>query len=90
MPGLPLAGPDNVIGVNQVCAWQTGGPLRTSFASGGPDHDPVRWNTEALLDGGGVDCLLWLGSLHERPCRRRRPDDRTARRRACRRRGRSR
>ena len=38
--GLPLAGPDNVIGVNQVCAWQTGGPLRTSFASGGPGPRP--------------------------------------------------
>jgi formylmethanofuran dehydrogenase subunit B len=63
--GLPLAGPDNVIGCNQVCAWQTGVPLRTSFAAGAPDHDPVRWGTEALLAGGAVDCLVWIASLRE-------------------------
>lgn len=63
--GLPLAGPDNVIGANQVCAWQTGGPLRTSFASGGPDHDPARWNTDSLLASGGVDCMLWLAALRD-------------------------
>jgi formylmethanofuran dehydrogenase subunit B len=63
--GLPLAGPDNVIGCNQVCAWQTGVPLRTSFAAGAPDHGPVRWGTEALLAGGAVDCLVWIASLRE-------------------------
>ncbi len=63
--GLPLAAPDNIIGTNQVCAWQTGGPLRASFASGGPDHDPVRWSTESLLASGGVDCMLWLATLRE-------------------------
>jgi formylmethanofuran dehydrogenase subunit B len=61
--GLPLAGPDNVIGVNQVCAWQTGVPLRTSLASGAPDHDPWRYATEALLQDGSADCLLWLTSF---------------------------
>lgn len=64
---LPLAAPDNVIGTNQVCAWQTGLPLRTSFASGGPDHDPVRWSTAALVEAGGVDRLFWLGSIGEQP-----------------------
>ena len=63
--GVPIAGGNNIIGVNQVCAWQTGVPLRTSFASGAPDHDPVRWNTPALLATGGVDCLVWLASLRE-------------------------
>ena len=63
--GVPIAGGNNIIGVNQVCAWQTGVPLRTSFASGAPDHDPVRWNTPALLAAGGVDCLVWLASLRE-------------------------
>jgi formylmethanofuran dehydrogenase subunit B len=65
--GLPLAGPDNVIGCNQVCGWQTGVPVRTSFARGAPDHDPVRWSGEALLRGGGVDGLVWLASLREQP-----------------------
>ncbi len=63
--GVPIAGSNNIIGVNQVCAWQTGVPLRTSFATGAPDHDPVRWNTPALLAGGGVDCLVWLASVRE-------------------------
>jgi formylmethanofuran dehydrogenase subunit B len=63
--GLPLAGANNIIGVNQVCAWQTGVPLRTSFASGAPDHDPVRWDTAKLLAADGVDCLVWLASLRE-------------------------
>ena len=58
--GLPLAGPDNVVGCNQVCAWQTGVPLRTSLAAGAPHHDPVRWSTEPLLAGEAVDCLVWV------------------------------
>lgn len=61
--GLPLTGPDNIVGVNQVCAWQTGVPLRTSFASGAPDHDPARWSTETLLEA--ADCLVWVGTLGE-------------------------
>ena len=78
--GLPLAGADNIIGVNQVCAWQTGVPLRTSFAGGAPDHDPVRWGTQALLATGGVDCLLWLASLRDQPLpATAAPDDRPAR-----------
>ena len=61
--GLPLTGPDNIVGVNQVCAWQTGVPLRTSLASGAPDHDPVSWSTAALLDT--ADCLVWVSTLGE-------------------------
>jgi formylmethanofuran dehydrogenase subunit B len=65
--GLPLAGPDNVIGCNQVCAWQTGVPLRTGFMAGTPDHDAVRWDTGTLLASGAVDGLLWLASLCDQP-----------------------
>lgn len=71
--GLPLAGPDNVVGANQVCAWQTGVPLRTSFAAGVPDHDPLRWNGARLLGSGTADALLWLASLRELPLPARRP-----------------
>lgn len=63
--GLPLAGPDNVIGCNQVAAWQTGVPLPLTFADGAPDHDPARWSTDALLARGAVDALLWLSSLSD-------------------------
>jgi formylmethanofuran dehydrogenase subunit B len=63
--GFPLAGPDNIIGVNQVCAWQTGVPLRTSLASGAPDHDGWGYGAGALLASGAVDCLLWLTSFRD-------------------------
>ena len=63
--GLPLTGPDNIVGTNQVCAWQTGLPLRTSLASGAPDHDPVRWATGALLHT--ADCLVWISTLGKQP-----------------------
>ena len=59
--GVPLTGPDNIVGVNQVCAWQSGVPLRTSFAAGAPDHDPTRWSSAAALDT--ADCLLWLSAI---------------------------
>lgn len=65
--GLPLAGPDNVIGTNQVCAWQAGVPLRTGFMAGVPDHDPLRWSAPSLLASGAVDALLWLSSLRDQP-----------------------
>ena len=64
--GLPLAGPDNVIGANQVCTWQSGVPLRTSFAAGVPDHDPHRLGTETLIADGGIDSLLWIATWHDR------------------------
>lgn len=64
--GLPLAGPDNVVGVNQVCAWQTGVPLRTSLAAGVPDHDPWRFAAGGLLDRGDVDCLVWVSTFSDR------------------------
>jgi formylmethanofuran dehydrogenase subunit B len=63
--GLPLAGPDNVGGVNQVCAWQTGVPLRTSLAAGVPDHDPWRYAAGGMLERGEVDCLVWLSSFSD-------------------------
>jgi formylmethanofuran dehydrogenase subunit B len=56
-----------VVGVNQVCAWQTGVPLRTSFATGAPDHDPSRWSTEAVLRAGAADALVWIASLGHLP-----------------------
>ncbi|MFL5338511.1 MAG: formylmethanofuran dehydrogenase subunit B [Geminicoccaceae bacterium] len=65
--GVPLAGPDNIVGANQVCGWQTGGPLRTSFAGGVPDHDPVRWSIPALLRAGATDCLVWISSFGTLP-----------------------
>jgi formylmethanofuran dehydrogenase subunit B len=71
---LPLAGCDNLLGANQVCTWQSGVPLRTSFNRGMPEHDPVLYATARLLRDRDVDTLVWvsafrpLGSpLHDLP-----------------------
>jgi formylmethanofuran dehydrogenase subunit B len=37
---LPLAQPDNGVGVLAACGWMTGFPMRTGFGSGEPIHDP--------------------------------------------------
>ncbi len=61
---LPLTGSENVMGAHQVCTWQTGLPLRTSFASGAPEHDPLLYDTARLLREQEVDALLWVSTLH--------------------------
>ena len=34
---LPLAAPDNGVGVLAACGWMTGFPMRTGFGAGAPD-----------------------------------------------------
>src|SRR5215472_1013309 len=60
---LPLAGAENLTGANQACLWQTGYPLRTSFASGVPDHDPHIHSAHRLIESGEADALLWISAL---------------------------
>ncbi|MGH6928676.1 MAG: formylmethanofuran dehydrogenase, partial [Dongiaceae bacterium] len=64
---LPLAGADNVIGANQACTWQAGVPLRTSFGTGAPDHDPRLYATSRLLEAGEVDALVWISAFRPLP-----------------------
>jgi formylmethanofuran dehydrogenase subunit B len=64
---LPLAGTDNVIGANQVCTWQAGVPLRTSFGSGVPQHDPRLYATSRLVDDGEIDALVWITAFRPLP-----------------------
>lgn len=64
---LPLAGADNVIGANQACTWQVGVPLRTSFGTGAPEHDPRLYATSRLLDAGEVDALVWISAFRPLP-----------------------
>ena len=61
---LPLTGSENVMGAHQVCSWQSGLPLRTSFAGGAPAHDPLLYDTARLLREQEVDALLWVTSFH--------------------------
>jgi formylmethanofuran dehydrogenase subunit B len=65
--GLPLTGADNIVGANQVCVWQSGFPLRTSFARGYPEHDPWQYGAARLLDAGEADVLFWVSSLRDEP-----------------------
>jgi formylmethanofuran dehydrogenase subunit B len=60
---LPLTGTDNVMGAHQVCSWQTGVPLRTSFAAGAPAHDPLLYGTARLLGAREADVLVWISTF---------------------------
>ena len=60
---LPLAGNEGDVTANQVCLWQTGFPVRTSFAGGLIDHDADRYALEALLAHDEVDALVWISSF---------------------------
>ncbi len=62
--GLPLAGKDGEITANQVCAWQSGFPMRTSFSRGYPDYDPYLANTNRMLAQDEVDTLIWISSFN--------------------------
>ena len=62
--GLPLAGKDGEITANQVSAWQTGFPMRTSFSRGYPDYDPYLANTNRMLAEDEVDVLVWISSFN--------------------------
>src|SRR5262249_26025353 len=60
---LPLGGAGNLVGANQVALWQSGFPLRTSFAGGTPRHDPHRHAAERLIGSGEADLLIWIAAL---------------------------
>jgi formylmethanofuran dehydrogenase subunit B len=64
---LPLGGAENLTGANQACLWQTGYPLRTSFGSGAPDHDPHTYSAQRLIESGEADALLWISTLGGAP-----------------------
>ena len=61
--GLSLGGNDGATSAGAVCSWQSGYPLRISFASGKPDYDPERYSATKLLAAKEADLLLWLSSF---------------------------
>lgn len=61
--GLPLGGDDGAITAMAVSAWQSGYPLRTSFARGYPEHDPIRHTVRHGLASGEADALVWVTSF---------------------------
>ncbi len=58
--GFSLGGDDGAITAAQVCGWQSGFPLRTSFATGEPVYDPSQFSTQRLLESGEADAMMWV------------------------------
>jgi formylmethanofuran dehydrogenase subunit B len=61
--GLSLGGAEGAATAAAVCAWQSGYPLRISYASGAPDYDPYCWNIARMLKDGEGDLLVWIASI---------------------------
>ena len=65
--GLPLGGNDGDVTANQVCIWQSGYPLRTSYNRSQPHYDPLANSCTRLLASGEADALLWLSTYTSQP-----------------------
>jgi formylmethanofuran dehydrogenase subunit B len=61
--GLPLGGNDNLTGANQICTWQYGLPLRTSFTGGVPVHDPLLNSARRRIAAGEADLAVWISAF---------------------------
>ncbi len=65
--GLPMGGSGNGLGATQAALWQTGWPLRVSFADGAPRHDPWQHDAQRILAAGEADALVWSSALTAEP-----------------------
>lgn len=61
--GLALGGNEGAISAGAVSSWQSGYPLRVSFASGKPDYDFLRYAIPRMLASGEGDVLVWIASF---------------------------
>lgn len=61
--GLALGGNEGSVSTAAVSAWQSGYPLRVSFASGKPDYDIERYSMLRMLAAKESDLLVWIGSF---------------------------
>jgi formylmethanofuran dehydrogenase subunit B len=60
--GLPVPAGDNGAGVQQVCGWMMGFPVRTGWGRSYPEHDPWQYRAARLVDSGEADCVLWISA----------------------------
>lgn len=60
--GLPLAAPDNALGVLQACGWMTGLPIRSGFGLPTPRHDPWLFDSRRIVEDRETDCVLWISA----------------------------
>ncbi len=61
--GLSLGGNEGAPSAASTCTWQTGFPLRVSYANGTPEYDSYRYNIGRMLTDGEGDLLLWVASI---------------------------
>jgi formylmethanofuran dehydrogenase subunit B len=60
--GLPVPPGDNAVGVQQVCGWTMGFPVRTGYGRAYPEHDPWQYRAARLVDSGEADCVVWISA----------------------------
>lgn len=61
--GLSLGGNEGAPSAASTCTWQTGYPLRVSFANGKPEYDSYRYNISRMLADGEGDLLVWVATI---------------------------
>ena len=61
--GLSLGGAEGSVTASAVTTWQTGFPMRISYASGAPHYDPYRYQISRMLTEGEGDLLVWIASF---------------------------
>lgn len=60
---LPLGGTDGDLTSVQVTTWQTGFPLRVSFAGGKPAYDPWQHDAQQMITRGQADAVVFVSAL---------------------------
>jgi formylmethanofuran dehydrogenase subunit B len=61
--GLSLGGSEGAMTAASVSTWQSGYPLRISYAKGHPDYDPQLHSIGRILADGEGDLLVWIASF---------------------------
>lgn len=61
--GLTLGGNDGLTTASSLCSWQSGFPLRVSYATGKPDYDPALYSVDRMVADGEGDLLIWVASI---------------------------
>ena len=61
--GLSLGGNEGAVTAGAVSSWQSGYPLRVSYANGKPEHDATHNSLNRMLAAGEGDLLVWTASF---------------------------
>ena len=61
--GFSLGGNDGGASAINACTWQSGYPLRVSYATGAPEYNPYRYSTERALQHNEVDAVMWISTF---------------------------